>query len=164
MAKIIMGLDLSINGTAIAVLKYYPKKGKFEVLETVYVDNKKIGANQIGAKLNKIVEHIEGIISRFDIDYVVKERGFSRYNTATQMLYRVQGVVEYVTYLYKLNLLDDVSPTTIKKIIGGQGTATKKEVAEGLKEYLINPEILKNIKTDDETDAIAVAIASQLKE
>ena len=91
---------------------------------------------------------------------VVRERGFSRFNKATQVSYKVHGVIDYVLAMYGYeDTVDPIPPTTVKSIIAGNGKASKDEVMKALEKYVGKREYA----TDDESDAVAVGVASIIK-
>ena len=56
-------IDLSLNSTGYAVLKY--EEGDLELLEKGIVNNSKIPAARIGAKLSRISDKITELCSRY---------------------------------------------------------------------------------------------------
>jgi len=66
----------------------------------------------------------------------------------------VRGVILYVGRLHNLEIFE-YTPPQIKSAVGGSGRANKKEIASML-HHLID--INKEIRLDDEYDAIAVAL------
>jgi hypothetical protein len=88
----ILACDLSLTGSAMAVLVIAGNKIKIE--EIVFVDNKKNGKKGIGYRLDNITENLADILDRHqDIEGVVRERGFAKFPSITQALFRVVGVV-----------------------------------------------------------------------
>ena len=68
-------IDLSLNSTGYAVLKY--EEGDLELVEKGIVNNSKIPAARIGAKLSRIADKIAELCSRYIFDVVVKEASFN---------------------------------------------------------------------------------------
>jgi crossover junction endodeoxyribonuclease RuvC len=91
---------------------------------------------------------------------VIRERGFSQHAATTQALFKVVGVSE-------LNLRDhtiiEIPPTTVKKILTGDGKADKLAVAVAVRRLLKLPDDFV-FKTDDESDACAVILAYLIAE
>ena len=84
----------------------------------------------------------------------VREKGFL--NSTTYILSKVNGVLDLTLMDIQKDLsFDEIPPTTVKKIIAGSGKASKLEVQNSLKYYVGEHEY----KTDDESDAVACAIA-----
>jgi Holliday junction resolvasome RuvABC endonuclease subunit len=77
------------------------------------------------------------------------ERGFSRFNTATQQLYRVHGITNLC---FKKTEQIYITPKTLKKAICGRGDVKKIYVIKKVKDMYPN---LK-ITTNDEADALSL--------
>jgi crossover junction endodeoxyribonuclease RuvC len=151
---LILALDTSLNGTGATVLEY--KNNSFYVVESHRINNIKLKTHQ--QKLHRIVKFIEELLIKYDIECCVCEKGFSRYIKATQALYKVVGVVEYITAEYKLTC-NYITPTQVKKTITGNGKASKEEVKEGIRNYVNISDATLNEMSNDETDSIAVGVA-----
>ena len=150
---IILSQDLSLSSPAFAVLEV--TDGKVKIL---HLSHLKTNAKQKhGYRLLQIYNHMKDIYLEFpNIDYVVREKGFSRFHATTQALFKVVGVSDITAHIYNHKTVYEISPTTVKKVITGNGKASKDEVAEGVNTYL-GTNI--DFKTDDESDAVAVGIA-----
>lgn len=153
----ILAMDLSLSGSALAVLDY--SKDGVKIIETSFINNKKNGKKSHGYRLNNIYTEIDRILKNNAIDDVVRERGFSRFAKATQILFKVVGVCDLTLYLNGIDMdIKEIPPTTVKKVIGGHGRAEKSEVEEGLRKYLIKSQQEYKFETDDISDAVAVGI------
>lgn len=144
MSKYIYGLDLSISCTGVAVLD-------IETEECVYIGSIKTNAKEKhGERLHQIREELKQIKKDYPPYIIAIERGFTRFNNATQVLYRVHGVVNELFYnLYQVYY----TPKEVKLKIANKGNATKNLVKMAVRnKYNIA------IKNDDESDALAVAI------
>ena len=91
--------------------------------------------------------------------HFVRERGFSRFATETQTIFRMVGVTDLVLWDEAHKSFDQLAPKEVKLLVAGNGTATKKVVCEALPQYVGQQEY----KTDDESDAVAVGVAWLLK-
>lgn len=160
---IILSLDLSLNGAGMAVLSLCGDK--VEVLETCLVNNKKVKGLSVGAKLFKIHGNIERLLDKYEPDLVVREKGFSRFADTTQKLFRVVGVADLALFIHDpdMNMLE-LSPTTVKKHLTGDGKASKEEVEAAVRKYMIPEQQLLKFESDDTSDAVAVGIAQLLKD
>jgi crossover junction endodeoxyribonuclease RuvC len=156
----ILSMDLSLNGSALAVIEL--KRDKVEILEVVFVDNKKIKTH--GYKLYRIREALIALLSKYEIDRVVRERGFVRFNKATQALYKVVGVVDEVLHEHGFKTLPEIPPTTVKAKVAKNGKADKEMVDRRVREYLIYEQQNYEFQTDDCSDAVAVGVALALQE
>lgn len=152
----ILSMDLSLNGSAFAVGKVVGGALYIEELTTVDNKTRKYANLTHGEKLKRIGEELIGLLARYDITEIVRERGFSRHNKSTQALYKVHGVVDYVLEQYGYRDTEPAIPaTTVKKLVTGSGKASKEEVMRALEQYVGRQEY----SSDDESDAVAVAVA-----
>lgn len=108
-----------------------------------------------GQKLKYIEEEIVKIGKRYTPSIVAIERGFSRFNTSTQVSYRVHGVVNKLFYNYEQIYYP---PKTVKEAIC-RGDATKKYIQETINK--VYPDI--EFKNEDESDSFAVALTYLIK-
>ena len=122
------------------------------------VDNKAV--KTVGDKLANIYFNLDDLIHKHDLNYYVKEQGFSRYNKATQALFKVVGVVEFTLYCNRIATpIPEISPTKVKKLLTGNGKADKLEVQKAVRKYLIPSQKEMYFPSDNLSDAVAVGIA-----
>lgn len=151
----IFSMDLSLNLPGFALLEI--ENNKVTVLNTGYVDNKKRTKDKHGRKINAIYRELCNMLSEADkVDYVVREKGFSRFAGVTQTLFKVVGISDLAVYQYADMEVHEITPTTVKKLVTGNGKAEKDEVAEAV-ERIIENKI--EFYSDDVSDAVAVGIA-----
>jgi len=141
----IIALDLSLVSTGVAIFNEDGKCVKLDTIETSAKDETKIRLKVIGEKIIKIKKEYKPIL-------VLVEQGFSRYNVATQMLFRVHGLINY---LFADTEQKYYHSTTIRKIIMGKGNAKKIEVQKYINDRYKN----LNFKNYDESDSYAVGLA-----
>lgn len=67
--------------------------------------------------------------------------------------FEVVGIMTLLAHR-KGKVFDEISPKTVKKMIGGDGRATKQQVADGLTHYVG----LLPFACDDESDAVALGL------
>jgi len=108
-----------------------------------------------GKRLKVIYDKLIELRDKYPTKTIVIERGFSRFNMATQVIYRVHGICQLAYYDIE-NIY--YPPKTVKEAILG-GNATKKQVQEEIKKRY--PDTV--FKTDDESDAMAVGITYFIK-
>lgn len=84
------------------------------------------------------------------------ERSFSHRNLSTQVLYRVHGIANELFYEYNQFYYP---PATIKKLITGNGRASKSLVQDKVLEKYPNLEFMN----EDESDAVGIAISHLIK-
>ena len=151
----ILGLDLSLSCPGYAVIEI--RNGKPKLLESGIVKaNPK--QSQVD-KIKRIAAHLLRLKMDYDIDVVVRESGFVRHNRTTKILERVVGA----TMLTLGGEILEIPPTSIKKTVAGSGKATKQEVEVAVRSLLSLPKDFK-FKSDDESDAMAVALAFAILE
>ena len=98
---------------------------------------------------------IDRVITEHNPEHVALENIFFNTNQKTAMdVAAVRGVIIYLGRTHNLETFE-YTPPQIKAAVGGSGRASKKEVATML-HHLID--INKEIRLDDEYDAIAVAL------
>lgn len=149
--KVILGLDLSLNSTGYAVLD--GETGK--LIEKDIIKAKQRESHH--QKLTRQFNVLEGIIEKYTGKgyelVVVKEQLLFRPPRTASILAKIHGIVDL--------LVDDIIeyyPSTIKKDITGNGAANKQEVADAVCKHLDMTEEELAFKSDDESDAIAVAL------
>jgi crossover junction endodeoxyribonuclease RuvC len=150
----ILGLDLSLSCPGYAVVQI--KNGKPKLLESGIIKaNPKHTQIQ---KMKRIVAHLQRLMTDYDIDAVARESGFVRHNRTTKILERVAGAV-----MVSLGEIHELPPTTIKKAVAESGKASKQEVELAVRLLLELPEDFE-FRTDDESDAVAVALAYAIEQ
>lgn len=143
----ILGLDLSLNSPGYAVVEV--KNGKVKLLESGIVKaNPKHNLNQ---KLKRITSHLLRAYWDHEIDVVVRENSFVKFNKATKALERVVGAV-YVSFGVEI---EEIAPQKIKKLMN----ANSKETVESSARKLLNLAEDFSFESNDASDACAVAIA-----
>jgi len=108
-----------------------------------------------GKRLKVIADRMMELRDKYPPKVVVIERGFSRFNMATQVIYRVHGVTNFIFHDAEQIYFP---PKTVKEAILG-GNATKKQVQEEIKKRY--PDLV--FKNDDESDSVAVGITYFIK-
>lgn len=158
----LLALDLSLSSTGYAVIQW--EDGCATVLEVGHIDNKRKGRMKWshGKRLMNIYEELSFVINSYpDIELVVREKGVSRFNRSTQVLFRVVGVVDLLLEECELHPSKEITISETKKVITGDGKAEKAAVATAVQQYLTEKATFAN---DDESDAVAVGVAYCIKE
>lgn len=126
-----------------------------------YVDSGVIIANtelSHGQRLREQRNKFEEILLKYNPTHIAREAGFSRHIKSTQVLFKAYGVAE--EFFAEKDLVE-YSAATIKKYTTGKGKASKEEVEAAIRKAL-NMASFK-FKTDDESDAVAVALTHLIK-
>ena len=165
MSRKILAMDLSLNCPSFAVLETVGDRVK--ILEVTHVYNKN-NKKPTGQKLNEIADALSNIILDHKLNegdtHVVREKGFSRFALTTQQLFRVVGVSDLMVYaLLNKGDIEEITPTSVKKLVTGDGKASKEDVEDGVRGHLIPEQRDYIFKTDDESDAVAVGISYIIK-
>lgn len=150
-------MDLSLSCPAFAV--GYVEEGHIVIVHLSHVKTKSKDSH--GTRLRLIFNHLEKVLDEFpDINHVVREKGFSRHAVTTQALFKVVGISDLVANHFGHDVVTEIAPLTVKKLITGNGKASKEEVAENVCRFLSTQ---VNFATDDESDAVGVLIAYALQ-
>lgn len=161
-----LGIDQGIASCGYAVV---------EISECGSVNILKSGTLKTAAKLGmptrieKIYDCITSMVDDYDISIMGCERlffnpiqknasgGKGRNKSASIMYTNMITGVLYLLAQQKNLPIKDFTPGTVKKAVTGNGRATKEEVISRVNEISGN---LKPIKTEHESDAIAIAITA----
>lgn len=155
----VLSLDLSLNGSGMAVLDIVD--GKVHILATKLVDNKKIRC--FGEKLARIEKALIELIVNYEPDVICREKGFTRFAGTTQKLFKVVGVSDLTAYHRGYEgEMPEYSPTTVKKHLACSGKAEKEDVERAVREFLVEWQKDFKFETNDISDAVAVGITHLL--
>ena len=167
----IFACDLSLNHPGVAVLDFDEDTSAINLLVAeTFSPNPKASH---GERLSKIYTWLARSATLYAPTDYVRERAFSRFAHETQALNKVVGIADLVawevgTFQYRRHghmsptivaddhaVFNELAPTRIKKLLTGEGTASKDDVANALKKYVGEYEY----DTDNASDATAVALA-----
>jgi len=142
----IFALDISMSNTGVAV---FTDKEILVSLFSIPTNNE----DGHGKRLKVIADRLNEARILYPVSEVVMEQGFTKFNKATQVLFRAHGVVNYVF----CDVCQTYIPSTkVKQFVAGTGSATKEQVSSILRNFLPKGFEFKN---DDESDAFAVGYA-----
>jgi crossover junction endodeoxyribonuclease RuvC len=159
-ADFLLAFDPSLDGCGYAVLDIRNKKPKLADSGVVKGRNATWGSTSHQIKLALIRAKVIELVAKYHPLYpvVYLERGFSKFNNSTQATFRARGALESELVGYEVK---ELTPSEVKKIITSYGASGKQEVADCVRQML---NIEKEFETDDESDAIAVAMAAYIKD
>ena len=147
MSNYIYGLDLSLSNTGVTIFD-----GETPVFVGSIPTNPK---DEHGKRLKEIYSFLSLLKDKYPPSVVCIERGFTRFNKATQALYKVVGCVNLlfcdIEQIY-------YSPNEVKATLAN-GKATKEEVASAVEKLFPNCKFRNN----DESDSFAIAITHLIK-
>ncbi|CUB09193.1 Crossover junction endodeoxyribonuclease RuvC [Bacillus cereus] len=155
--EVILAMDLSMSCPAFVVVAWNGRE-----LSVLHQSHIKTNAEKShGYRLFEIYNHLGGILAEWQehLTAVVSEKGFSRFANVTQILFMVHGVAKLAIHTADKDVVE-MSPTTVKKHVTGNGKASKDAVADAVRGYFREKLVFA---TDDESDAIAVALAYLIK-
>ena len=120
----ILAADLSLRCPGFALIDC--DDGRASIVKLCHIDSHgRKGCH--GEILSEIADVLKKLISTADI--FVREKGFYRFPQETQTLYKVVGVTDMVLWDKRHSVFEELAPTTVKKLLTGNGKATKDEVA-----------------------------------
>lgn len=157
----ILAFDISAS-PGVAVIEI--KRGKPKLL---YFDSVKTDTKFTDAQRYSYIEAfaVKAIHEYGPFDAVCREKytGSSRSKRAKQLVYGAWAAIDMALgkYGYVINEKDEIVASAIKKAVAGKGSASKGEVAYGVKRIL---GIDFEFKSDDESDAVAVALTYAIRE
>lgn len=117
--EFVHALDLSLSNTGYSI---FDVEGKLIKTGSIYTDIKK----KHGQRLEIIHDALTFLRNKYPTKMLILERGFCKFNKATLALGEVKGVCLLV---YADCDVEEYSPSSIKKIITGNGKGSKEEVA-----------------------------------
>ena len=157
--NVTLAKDLSLSSPGFAVLAV-TEDGEPIILDKSHI---KTSSNKMhGHRLLKIDNEMKRLINTYNPEHVVRERGFSRFPRTTQALFKVVGCSDKTTFEMTGLKVDEIAPTSVKKLVTGNGKSTKREVEKYVIERL-NIEREDFFDTDDESDAAGVGLAYLIK-
>jgi crossover junction endodeoxyribonuclease RuvC len=150
-----MAIDSGFNKTGYCLFEQNDKiQEGFQYLSSGMVITPKV--YQIEDRLNMIYQKLQKLIVKNKPDIIVLEQLFFFKNQKTAIrVSQAQGVILLLASQHKIPI-DFLTPLQIKQIITGYGLSDKKNVQ---KMIFLTLKIKKEIKEDDEVDAIACALA-----
>ena len=111
--------------------------------------------DEFNDSLLEIGNEIERLIKEYSPNALAIEQLYFNTNQKTAInVAKVLGVITYVCKKYSLTSFE-YSPLQIKNAVTGYGKSTKKQIAKMVPQLI---DIRKEIKLDDEYDAIAIGL------
>ncbi|MEK7635806.1 MAG: crossover junction endodeoxyribonuclease RuvC [Patescibacteria group bacterium] len=149
---IILGLDPGSVAIGYGLLK--KEKKELKLLKSGLF---KISSKDKSERLLEIEKSFLQLIKNNKIDIIAIEKLFFMKNMKTALeVAQSRGVLTLVAAKHKISLLE-FSPSEVKSAVTGYGLADKKAVAKMVAKFLKIDTIKKS---DDETDAIAIALTA----
>jgi crossover junction endodeoxyribonuclease RuvC len=147
-----LGIDPGYDRVGIAVLEKQKNGKELRLFSECFNTDR---TKNIHERIFSISQRLHTIIQKYKPDRLAIENLFHSKNSKTVMgVSEARGVIINTGMQYKLDI-QEYTPNQIKNATTGYGKATKEQVYSMVKKLIVLP---KNIKQDDEIDAIAVAI------
>lgn len=150
-----MSFDLSLSNSGWTVGTYNKETREINITNYGAISTKRFNRHGTGKRLEVIAKELMKLYKEHEPDVVVKERSFSNFRiTATQQIFKVNGVWELFTYRKGYESFEELTATQVKKYVAGKGNAKKELVRQRVNEL-----IDANITDNDITDSVAVLYA-----
>lgn len=148
MSSYIYAFDLSMSDTGIAI---FDLEGHIEKVCSIATKD----SDSHGKRLKTIYDFILELTKEYPVEKVIIERAFSRFNTATAVIFRVHGLINFM-FWDKEQIY--YTPKAVKaEIVSGK--STKKQIQESI--IIHYPEI--NFENEDESDAASIGFTYFIK-
>ena len=149
---IIMGFDPGLNRTGFGVIDASAKNPRY--VASGIIDNPKTSTKDTHKLLAHLGQQMEQIIHKYNPQYCAVEQIFrGPYIKSNFTLAMARGVI--LSAIGKVGVeLHNYTPTEVKKMIAGNGRASKEEVSIMMKRHLG----LTGIISEDASDALAVCL------
>lgn len=149
----VLSIDPGFERLGIAVIEKLKGEKEKLLFSECFETEKKLSFEK---RLVLLGEHLEKILLEFSPDHLAIESLFLNTNQRTAMhVAEARGVIIYAGVRAGLQLFE-YSPPQIKVAVAGNGRADKKAITKMIPLLL---KIEKQIKRDDEYDAIAIGLA-----
>jgi len=152
--RYLWGADLSLTCTGVAI--YNLDKKEFVYIGSFNTEKVKSKKNRYhnALKLKEKAQWMLNLKEKYPPYFIGVERGFSHHNTATQTIFRVHGLFNY---LFVDHPQEYYPPKTVKECIV-HGSATKEDLA-----IVIRAKYNGIFKNEDESDAIGIVLTALIK-
>lgn len=149
----VLSIDPGFERLGIAVIEKLKGEKEKLLFSECFETEKKLSFEK---RLVLLGEHLEKILLEFSPDHLAIESLFLNTNQRTAMhVAEARGVIIYAGVKAGLQLFE-YAPPQIKVAVAGNGRADKKAITKMIPLLL---KIEKQIKRDDEYDAIAIGLA-----
>ena len=139
-------------------MRYHADTRSVEILRKTTIPISKTVS--LGQGMSDLYDRFSTFLAPLNLTFYFRERPIMGHFRDVDRLLRVAGVADLALYNMKRANFYDIYPSSVKKIIGGSGSAQKEAVARGLEMY-VGPQ---EYATNDESDAVGVGVAYLVKE
>ncbi len=156
----ILAFDISAS-PGVAVIEIKKNMPRLLYADSIKTDNK-VADSQRFAYVEAFA--IKAIHEHGPFDHVIREhfiKGSSK--RSTQLVFGSWAMIDSALGRYGYSVNAEITPSSVKKIVGGKGGAEKDEVADGVRRILKLPDDY-SFKSNDASDAAAIALAWAFQE
>jgi crossover junction endodeoxyribonuclease RuvC len=147
---LVLGVDPGLLKTGWGLVKFVNGNLIYVDSGTIFTDSKL----PMEQRLKNIFDNLDFIMKKYNPDYMSIEETFVNNNPVSSLkLGQARGVAILTAGINNIEVFEYL-PNAIKKAITGVGKATKEQMVTMIKCLLP----LSNTKTEDEADALAMAI------
>ena len=153
---IICSVDIGSRNLSYSIIDFDLEEKTFTLIKPVFLY---LSADKIGDRLLVIQKRFEKEIEDNLVELIVFENS-KFHGKCAQDLNFVCGMMHFMAAVYDIPIRA-ISPTAVKKLLTGVGTAGKVEVDNAVKTYLTNPPA--TFENDHCSDSCGVGVAYCLK-
>ena len=149
----VLGIDPGLEITGYGAIEY--QKNNFSLIESGIIKTNKAEKTEI--RLKKIYDDLSGILKELNPEVIVLEKLFAHYRhpITAYILGHVRGIICLLATQNNIRLIEYL-PTRVKKVVVGNGHASKEQVQKMVLNILKINAIPSKF---DITDALALAMS-----
>lgn len=159
----VFGMDLSLNHAGFAVVSV-DDAGNVTLEHKAFFMNRQDRPH--AWRLLNLHTEIYQYLDTYDFTDFAREGGFNRFNAANKAIFKAEGVSDFCVYThpkYRGAVIDEIKPTQVKALVLGKGNGNKEDLKRCLSRYVGDVEFSPKDKHNDESDAVAIALAYLIK-
>lgn len=148
-----LACDFSYHSSGVVVLHYEEKTRSVSIAQAVLIP---IGNNySVGAGVSRFFDMLVSLLASLDVKLFIRERAVPVHFLDMDRLFRIAGASDVALWQVRETTFYDIAPTTAKKLVTGNGRATKDVVTKALTKYVGK----YDYETNDISDAVAVGVS-----
>lgn len=151
---LIVAVDGALDRPGFSVISY--DKGDIKVLNLSNLNNKGKSKTH-GEKLNDILQFFQStVVPKVDTPtFFIRQHAVGQKFFNDTAIYEQVGMLNWWLWMNHQTEWHEIYPSSVKKLITGNGRATKEDVRSALSTYVGE----QQYACDDESDALAIALA-----
>lgn len=159
----ILAIDISTNpGFAVLEVKTLKSGAKVSL---VHVTSVKTSTDNPDSQRYSYIEALATMVAheQAPFDVVVREHFTKgRNKRSTQTVFGAWAAIDMALGKYGYTVDAEITPSEVKRLVTGDGSAGKAKVETGVRSLLKLPETF-TFKSDDESDSVAIGLAYLIK-